>query len=139
MLRGEEGEKFQLNRHTVIPNFAKHAWKTYWNTIEEAIGICSWNIRYPCDKCDKSFDQEHNLPRHIHSKHEKIRYLCDKCHKLFYLEDNLQRHIQSKHWNHENQVRIDDYVRRGRVHDSENQVAIDDDVKRGRGWKVSIK
>ena len=52
---------------------------------------------------------------------------------------DLQRHIQSKHWNHENQVRIDDYVRRGRVHDSENQVAIDDDVKRGRGWKVSIK
>ena len=35
--------------------------------------------------------------------------------------------------NHENQVRIDDYVRRGSVHDSENQVAIDDDVKRGRG------
>ena len=111
---------------------------TYWNTIEEARKICSWNIRYPCDKCDKSFDQEDNLPRHIHSKHEKIRYLCDKCHKLFDLEDNLQRHIQSKHWNHENQVRIDDYVRRGSVHDSENQVAIDDDVKRGRGWKVSI-
>ena len=83
--------------------------------------------------------KRHAKSVHIHSKHEKIRYLCDKCHKLFDLEDNLQRHIQSKHWNHENQVRIDDYVRRGRVHDSENQVAIDDDVKRGRGWKVSIK
>ena len=23
--------------------------------------ICSWNIRYPCDKCDKSFDQEDTM------------------------------------------------------------------------------
>ena len=94
MLRGEEGEKFQLNRHTVIPNFAKHAWKTYWNTIEEAIGICSWNIRYPCDKCDKSFDQEDNLPRHIQSKHEKFGIFVTN------VINYLIIHIQSEHEKH---------------------------------------
>ena len=46
-------------------------YREHWNTIKEAHEICLWNIHYPCDKCDKPFDQEKTCSiwprRHFHS------------------------------------------------------------------------
>ena len=59
------------------------------------------DIRYPCDKCDKSFDRPDNLQRHIKSDHLNIQYTCEICDKSFTNQGNLKKHIYSDHTNKE--------------------------------------
>ena len=53
------------------------------------------NLRYSCDQCEKTFDQQGNLQRHIKSDHEKTLYHCDKCEQAFVYQGDLQRHLKT--------------------------------------------
>ena len=57
------------------------------------------NVRYNCDKCNKSYSQKGNLKTHIKNVHENVRYNCDKCDKSFSWKHHLNRHIKSVHNN----------------------------------------
>ena len=57
------------------------------------------NVRYNCDKCDKSFSKKSHFNRHMKSIHENVKHICDKCEKTFSLKHNLMQHIQSVHDN----------------------------------------
>ena len=39
------------------------------------------NVRYNCDKCEKSYSWKGHLNRHIQAVHEKVGYNCEKCGK----------------------------------------------------------
>ena len=52
---------------------------------------------HKCDQCGESFTENHNLTRHIQSKHADVKYSCDKCNYQATRKDNLNRHIKSKH------------------------------------------
>ena len=41
------------------------------------------NIRFNCDKCEKSFARKDRLTLHIQSVHENVQYNCDLCNKSF--------------------------------------------------------
>ena len=48
-----------------------------------------------CHVCMKHIGTQ--LKRHIKSVHKHIRYSCDKCDKSFDRQDVLQRHVKSEH------------------------------------------
>ena len=52
---------------------------------------------HKCDQCGQSFTENHNLTRHIQSKHADVKYSCDKCNFQATRKDSLNRHIKSKH------------------------------------------
>ena len=57
------------------------------------------NVQYNCDKCDKIFPRNYYLYRHIQTVHKNVRYNCDKCDKSFSRKDHLKHHVQSVHEN----------------------------------------
>ena len=57
------------------------------------------NVRYNCDKCEKSFSRKFDLSDHVRVVHENIRHNCDKCEKSFTRKTNLNEHIQAVHEN----------------------------------------
>ena len=56
-------------------------------------------IRYKCDKCNKSFSRNSHLKTHIKNVHENVQYNCDKCDKNFSTNHYLSEHIQIVHEN----------------------------------------
>ena len=53
---------------------------------------------FECDKCNKEFNRNGNLKRHIKAIHDKIKdFECDKCNKSFSQNGHLQQHIKLIH------------------------------------------
>ena len=110
----EETNCFSLNQHVKTENCQKQE-----NFVDVSIDVGSTNIkqeleeedplgladdskqevRYNCDKCEKSFTRKSDLTRHIQSVHDKIRYNCNQCAKSFSERGTLKRHIKSAHEN----------------------------------------
>ena len=51
---------------------------------------------HKCDQCGQSFTENHNLTRHIQSKHAYVKYSCDKCNFQATRKDSLNRHIKER-------------------------------------------
>ena len=59
------------------------------------------NEESKCDYCDKSFSQESDLRKHIHTFHEgQKEYKCESCSKSFSQARNLKKHIHTVHEGH---------------------------------------
>ena len=63
------------------------------------VNVDPTNVRYNCDRCEKSYSCKNHLDRHIKSVHENVRYNCDLCDKSFSAKTPLNRHIKSVHEN----------------------------------------
>ncbi|KAL0270447.1 UNVERIFIED_CONTAM: hypothetical protein PYX00_007859 [Menopon gallinae] len=55
-------------------------------------------LRFFCDRCEKSFAEKCKLTRHVLS-HERGQLTCPSCLKTFYRMDNLKRHQTLRHEN----------------------------------------
>merc|ERR1712098_690408 len=54
-------------------------------------------IRYPCDKCNKSYAYKRDLLRHIRSFHDGVKFLCDLCDFESTRDTSLYKHKKNKH------------------------------------------
>lgn len=75
---------------------AKMRFKTKYK-LSEHERKCVQGLRYPCDKCDKTFTTMRNLRDHVnvvHNREEsKWYYSCPHCTKRFYKKSNLDNHV----------------------------------------------
>ena len=83
----------QLKKHNT--QFCHHCMKHIGPQLKRHINSVHKDVRYSCDKCDKSFERQDTLQRHVKSEHQEIQYSCDKCDKSFNGPGNLQRHVKS--------------------------------------------
>ncbi|XP_076174965.1 uncharacterized protein LOC143150513 isoform X2 [Ptiloglossa arizonensis] len=61
-------------------------------TMKDEIDQILENLRNICPLCQKSFNNEKQMDRHIRRKH-KNRYRCKKCHFSYASEDALEKHM----------------------------------------------
>ena len=53
---------------------------------------------FKCEQCDKSFEYQSRLRKHIKIYHDKIRdQICQHCNMAFFTLSHLNRHIKFKH------------------------------------------
>ena len=57
--------------------------------------------KYPCNKCETSFESKFNLKRHEKSQHLDVKIPCPFCDMKFTRSDNLKKHKRSNHKNHD--------------------------------------
>ena len=54
-------------------------------------------IRYPCEKCEKSYTSKQNLASHVQIIHETVKHHCNYCNSIFKQKVGLKKHLESKH------------------------------------------
>ena len=55
-----------------------------------------YGVSYPCDFCEKSFDEKHKLKRHVRAAHTKT-HACSQCSRTFSCPKDLKTHEVNVH------------------------------------------
>ena len=109
--------KFCLNMHDMLPmiKFVTRSTEGYWPYYNDVYHP-AWLFehrgcvmypnkdsfeKYPCNKCETSFESKFNLKRHEKSQHLDVKIPCPFCDMKFTRSDNLKKHKRSKHKNHD--------------------------------------
>ena len=93
-----EGHSLQNDYHQLIKKaFDAHALRPNDMVISNTSVL--ENVRYNCDKYEKSFTLKTSLYAHNKSAHEYLRYHCNKCGTGFPWWGDLSTHIKSVHDN----------------------------------------
>ena len=53
--------------------------------------------KFHCQTCEKYFDCEENLQKHIKIKHQSMKFKCNHCGKYFTQQSNRTRHVKMMH------------------------------------------
>ena len=59
----------------------------------------SFRRKFPCNLCDKEFNQKESMLEHRRAIHEGVKHHCEYCTKRFRRKSDVKRHIRTKHLN----------------------------------------
>ena len=74
---------------------ADNPWYNYYFTHNELFCILSDN--FPCHLCDKDYQWQASLNKHLKGCHSEPQYPCQDCIKVFRYKASLDQHVASKH------------------------------------------
>lgn len=90
--------KTHMLTHSSEKLICQHCGKLFKNlaNLSVHIKICSGDLKFTCDKCEKKFPIKSLLRRHISIKHNsEYHFICSVCKKGFGKKSDLKTHMRS--------------------------------------------
>lgn len=90
--------KTHISSHGSASLICQHCGKQFKNlgNLSVHIKICSGDLKFACDKCDKKFPIRSLLKKHIATRHNsEYHFICGICKKGFGKKSDLRTHMRS--------------------------------------------